>query len=77
MCEAGTQCNMFFISLAYIHACANKIDDVEALILSTRVCNRCVHDNLHDHMYMSIMSTPNLIHMHVDVYMNCKPRMTV
>ena len=72
---ACTQHDMFFISLAYMHACACKINDVETLMQSTRVCSRYVHDNLHDHTCMSVTYTLNLVHMHIDVYMNSKPMM--
>ena len=67
----------FFISLEYMHACAHEIDEIETLVQSTHVCARHVHDNLHKHACMSVMYTPNLVHMHIDVYMNCKPRMMV
>ena len=60
-----------------MHVCACKIDDIEVLIQSTYVCTRRVHDNLYEHTYMSVMYTPNLIRMHVDIYMNYKPRMIV
>ena len=55
------------------------IDDVEALVQSTHVCTLyiCVHNNLHEYAFISVMYMPNLVYIHVDVYMNCKPRMTV
>ena len=61
---------------------AHKNNDVDALMQSTCVCTRRVYDNLHEHTYMSVtyMSVTymsNLVSMHVDVYMNCKPRMIV
>ena len=55
--------------------CMHKINEIEALVQSSHVCTRRVHDKLHEHMCMSVMYTPNLVCMHVDVYMNCKPRM--
>ena len=72
-----TQHNTFFISLVYMHVCACKIDDVEALVQSTPVYTRRVYDNLHEHVCMSVMYMPNMVHVHIDVYMNCKPRMVV
>ena len=60
-----------------MHACARKINDIEAFVQSTHVHTRRMHDNLHEHMCMSIVYTPNLVHMDIDIYMNCKPRMTV
>ena len=50
-----------------MHACAHKIDDVEALVQSTRVHSRHVNVNSHKHVCMSVMYTPNLVLMHVDV----------
>ena len=35
------------------------------------------HDNLHKHACMSVMHTPNLVHMCGNVYMNYKPMMKV
>ena len=66
MCHVAT----FFISLAYkiMHVCAHKIDNVEALMQSTCVCTRCVHNNLHDHACMSVTYMPNLVCMHVDMH---------
>ena len=69
--------DMFFILLTYMHVCACKIDDVEAVVQSTRIHTRCVHDNLHKYTCMSVTYMPNLVHMHVDVYMNHKARMAV
>ena len=60
-----------------MHACACEIDGTEALVQSTRVRTIHVHDNLHKHACMSVMYTPNLVHMHVDIYMNNKLNMTV
>ena len=49
----STRC--VFLSLRYIHVCASKSDDVEALVHSTRVRSRHVHDNLHEHIqYMHV-----------------------
>ena len=72
-----TRLDKFFISLKEMHACVCNIDDIEAIMQSTCVCTRNVHDNLHKHACMSVMYTPNLVCMHIDMYMNCKPRMTV
>ena len=69
--------NTFFISLTYIHECACKIDDAEAFVQSTHVCTIRMYDNLHEHVCMSVTYTPNLVHIHIDVYINCKLRMTV
>ena len=77
MDAACTQHDAFFISLAYMHVCACKIDGVEALMQSICVRTRCVHDYLHEHMCMSVRYKPNLVCMYIDVYMNCKPRMMV
>ena len=74
---ACTRCNMFFISLMYMHVCVYKIDDVGALVESTSVFISRVHENLHKHGCLSVTCTPNLVRIHVDVYTNCKPRMTV
>ena len=68
---------MFFISITYMHACAHKINDLEPPMHGTHVRTRRVHNNLHEHAYMSVMYTPNLVQMHVDMYMNCKPKITV
>ena len=57
--------------------CALKIDDVEPLMQSTPVCTRHVYDNKHKHACMSVMYTPNLLCMHVDMHTNCKPRIMV
>ena len=77
MCAACTQYNTFFISLAYMHVCAHEIDDIEALVQSTGVHTRCVHDDIictSTHACQLGSYTPNLIHMLIDIYMNCKPR---
>ena len=71
------QHNTFFISLVYMHVYACKIIDVEALMQSTCVCTRGACDNLHEHTCMSVMYMPNLNCIHVDIHMNCKPRMMV
>ena len=68
---------MFFISLTYVHVCAHKIDDLEGLMQGTHIHTRHVHDNSHKHACIAVTYTPNLVRMYVDVYMNCKPRMTV
>ena len=67
----------FLISLMCIHTCARKTNDAEAVMQSIHICAIRVCKNLHEHACMSVMYMPNLVHMHVDVYMNCKPRMTV
>ena len=54
---------------------AHTIDDIEALVQSIRVRTRHVHDNLHKHARMSVTYMPNLVHMRVNMYVNCKPRM--
>ena len=69
--------DMFFISLANMHVCACKINDIEAVVQSAHIHTRCVHDNLHKYTCMSVTYMPSLVHMHVDVYMNHKARMTV
>ena len=46
--------------------------DVYTIMLD-HACTRHVHD----YACMSVMYTPNLACLHVDVYMNCKPRMMV
>ena len=48
MRAAHTQHNTFFISLTYtyMHVCAHEIDDIEALVQSTGVHTRCVHDDI-------------------------------
>ena len=73
------QPDMFLILLTEMHVCVHKIDDIEAIMQSTRVniIIRRVHDNLHEHACMSVMYTPNLFRMHVDVCMNFKLRMVV
>ena len=48
-----------------MYAC--KIGNVEALVHSTLVLTRRVHNNLHEHACVSVTYTPILIHMHVDV----------
>ena len=68
---------MFFILIKYMYACAHKINDLEPPMHGTHVHTRCVHNNLHEHACMSIMYTPSLLQIHVDMYMNCKPKMTV
>ena len=72
-----TRYNTLFILLAYIHTCACEIDDVEALMQTTHVHTRRAHNKLHEHASMSVKYMPNLVHMQVDEYMNCKPRMMV
>ena len=46
---------------------ARKIDDLEALVQNTRGHSRHVYDNLHEHVCMSVMYTPNLVWMHLKV----------
>ena len=65
------------ISLVYMHVCAHKIDNVEALVQSTFAHIRLVHDNLYKHPWMSVIYMTNLVRMYIDVYMNCKPMMMV
>ena len=60
-----------------MYVCAQKIVDGETLMQSTHVCTRGVHNNLHEHTCMSVMYMQNLVDMHIDVYMNCKPKMMV
>ena len=69
-CAAYTWHNMFFISIAHIamHVFAHKINDVEALMQSTHVRIRRVHNNLYQHPCMSVIYTPNPVRMHIDVY---------
>ena len=57
-----------FYTLVYMDTFVRKIDDIEALMQSTHVHTRCVHDNLHEHVCMSVAYTWNLVHMQVDVY---------
>ena len=57
-----------------MYTCAYKINDVEALIQNTGPCTRYMHDNLHEHA-CQLCAHPDLVCMHVDVYINCKPRM--
>ena len=60
--------------------CACKTNDVETVVQSICVCATqavCVYNNLREHACMSVMYMSNVVHMHVDVCMNCKPRMTV
>ena len=52
-----------------MHACACKIDDIEALVQSSRVHTKRVHNNLHEHECMSITYMSNLVRMYVGVYM--------
>ena len=60
---SDTTCFSFYLCMCIrVHAC---------------VLTRLVHDNLHEHVCMSVTYMPNLFCMHVDEYMNCKPRMTV
>ena len=73
MCAPCTRHSMFF----NLHACACEIKYVEALVQNTCVLTRRVHDNLHKHVCMSVMCTPNLVRMYVDINMNCKPMMMV
>ena len=72
-----TRHNTFLISLAYIHAHAHEIDDVKTLVQSTCVDTICVHDNLYEHTCLSVTYMANLVCIHLDIYMNCKPSMTV
>ena len=74
---ACTRHDTFLISLVYMYACARKIDDKEALVQSIYVYNRCVHDNLHEHLYISIMYISNLVCTYIEMHINCKPKRTV
>ena len=60
-----------------MHTCAHNTDDVEGVVQSICVRTIRVCDNLREYAYMLVMYMPNLVHMHIDVYMNCKPRITV
>ena len=78
MSVACTQHDTFFISLVFISfRFSLQIYNVEVLMQSTRVQTRHVDNELHKHVYMSVTYTLNLVNMHIDVYMNCKPRMMV
>ena len=59
-----------------MYASESKIDNIEALMQSTRVGTRHVHNNMHEHACMSDTYTPNLVCMHVDMHVNYKLRMT-
>ena len=59
-----------FILQVYMHECAMKITDVEALTKSTHVHTRCVHDNFHEHVRMLGTYTPNLVLIHLDMYVH-------
>ena len=61
---ACIQHNIFLILHVYLYACARKINDVEALMQSTRVSTRCVHDNLYEHECVSGTYTPNPVRMY-------------
>ena len=51
-----------------MHACVvHEIDDVEALVQSTSICTRRMHDNLHKHACMSVMYLPNLVGIYIDI----------
>ena len=63
-----TQHVMFCIVHIYIRTCVCMKD--WWYIKSTHVCTRCVHYNLHEHMCISGMNTPNLVSMHVGMYKN-------
>ena len=67
----------FLILLMYMHTCACKTDDVEAVMQSTCVRAICVYDDLHEHVCMSVMHACMSVYMHVDIHMNYKPRMTL
>ena len=32
-----------------------------------------MHNNLHKYVYISLTYVPNLVYMHIDIHMNCKP----
>ena len=72
-----TTWHIFHFTCIYTCMYAHKNNDVDALMQSTCVCTRRVYDNLHEHTYMAVTYMSNLVSMHVDVYMNCKPRMIV
>ena len=62
----------------HVYACVcSEIDDIEALVETACVHTRYVHDDLYGHVCMSVMYMPNLVRMHIDMYMNCKQRMMV
>ena len=58
-----------------MHVCACETDDVEALLQRPLVRTRHVNNTLH--VCMSVMYMPNVAHMNIDVYVNCKPSMIV
>ena len=65
MCAACTYSTRhIFISLAYMHVCACKTDDVEALVQRTCVCSRHVHDNLHKPVHVIYAYTKPGLHAH-------------
>ena len=57
-----------FILQVYMHVCAEKITDIEALMQSTSVHTRCVHDNFHEHVHMLGTYTQNPVHIHLYMY---------
>ena len=61
--------NTLFFSLVYIHVCAHKVNDVEAVVQSTCVHTR-VYDNLHEHVCMSVMYIAWFRCVHTRVYDN-------
>ena len=50
-----------------MYACECEINDIEALMQSF-VYALDIHDNLHEHTCMSVIYTPNLVHVEIDVY---------
>ena len=57
-----------FILQVYMHECAMKIIDIEVIVQSIRVHTSCVHDNFHEHVGMLGTYTPNLVLIHLDMY---------
>ena len=57
-----------FILQVYMHEYAEKISDIKALVQNTYVHTRCVHDNFHEHVRMLGTYTPNLVLIHLDMY---------
>ena len=51
---------VFHFTHVYVCVCACETDDVEALVQSTHVHTRHLHDILHEHACMSVMYTSNL-----------------
>ena len=71
--------NIAYVSLYMhtMHACTCKIDVIEVLRQSAYVHTRCVCDNLHELACLSGTYTPNVVCMHLNIYINCQSRMIV